>query len=44
MRAEPLLSSFLHACILSHACFADALALVLAKRLASPCLLVRGQA
>ncbi len=38
--AEPMLSSFLHACILSHSSFEDALAFVLSKRLASPCFLV----
>ncbi|PRW44585.1 serine O-acetyltransferase [Chlorella sorokiniana] len=37
--AEPLLSSFLHACILSHGSFEEALAFVLSKRLASPCFL-----
>lgn len=36
---EPLLSSFLHACILSHDSFEQSLAFVLSKRLASPCFL-----
>ena len=42
--AEPMLSSFLHACILSHNTFADALAFVLSKRLASPCFMVSSAA
>lgn len=37
--AEPILSSMLHACILSHDSFEEALAFVLAKRLASSTLL-----
>ena len=39
-----MLSSFLHACILSHNTFADALAFVLSKRLASPCFMVSSAA
>lgn len=35
---EPLLSSFLHASILSHSCLEHSLAFVLAHRLASPVL------
>lgn len=37
--SEPILSSMLHACILSHDSFEQALAFVLAKRLASSTLL-----
>ncbi|PSC74834.1 serine acetyltransferase [Micractinium conductrix] len=36
--AEPLLSSQLHACVLSHDTFSHSLAFLLAKRLASTCL------